>query len=215
LTPVRPETLAFIAPGLLHHLGNVLFTVQGNAQVWNGSGDPVRERTAILSAVERGAHTLRVLRCLLGDPAAAPVSATDLMGQLNELLRVPVREAHHALELRGSAFKVAKPAVVPVDPSDFCMVVVEAVRSLVGVVPTGVHGTVVLDLCGVSARNTTIRVLFQTPPGALPFPLAAGELLERMRSEDMHLRGRPKLLAHAMGIEIVFGTRGGLREAEV
>ncbi|MCC7062551.1 MAG: hypothetical protein IT456_07080 [Planctomycetes bacterium] len=214
MQPVRPETLAFLAPGLLHQLGNILFTVQGNAQAWNGAGDPSRERAAILHAAERGSHTLRVLRCLLGDPAALPAAANDLLQQLGELLRVPVREARHMLELRCSADESGAPAVA-VDPPDFCTMIVEAVRSLLAVVPAGVHGTVVLDLCSQTSRKTTVRVLFQPPSGALPFPLAGAELLERMRPSDLNLRGRPAVAAHAMGLEIVFGTRGGVREAEV
>jgi len=215
LQPVRPETLAFFAPGLLHQLGNILFTVQGNAQAWNGSGDPGRERAAILHAAERGSNTLRVLRCLLGDPAAMPAAAAELLAQLGELLRVPVREAHQTLELRCGAANGESAPSVAVDPADFCTMIVEGVRSLLAVVPQGVHGTVVLELCTQTSRKTTVRVLFQPPSGALPFPLAESELLARMRPSDMHLRGRPAVSAHAMGLEIVFGTRGGLREAEV
>ncbi len=211
MDPVRPDTLAFFAPGLLHQLGNVLFTIQGNAQVAPGGGaEAGREQKAILGAVERGADTLRILRCLLGDASTPPTGAGVLLGQLAELLRVPVREARHALDLRHSA---TKPSVL-VDASDFCIAVLEGVRVLVAILPTGVHGTIVLDLCDLGERHATVRVGFQPPAGALPFPLAKEELLMQLAAPRLRLRTQPTLRSHGMGVEMVFAGRGVHQEAE-
>lgn len=211
MEPVRPDTLAFFAPGLLHQLGNVLFTIQGNAQVARPDGaEAGREQRAILGAVERGADALRILRCLLGDAAAPPALAGVLLGQVAELMRVPVREARHSLDLRHSATKIP----VLVDPSDFCIAVLEGIRVLVAIVPTGVHGIIVLDLCDLGARHATVRLSFQPPSGALPFPLAVEELLVHLGATRLRLRGQPTLRSHGMGVEMVFAGRGAHQEAE-
>jgi len=206
LDPVRPDTLAFLAPGLLHQLGNVLFTIQGNAQTLGGADTAIgRELAAILAASERGGQSLRLLRCLLGDPSAGPAEASGLLTQLGELARVPLRELRHVLDLRHSARKVP----VFVAPSDFCIAVAEALRSLVLILPNGVHGTVVLDLCDQGPRHATVRVVFQPPAGALPFPLDVGDLLARYQTGQVRLHSRPAVTGHAMGLELVFEGRGG------
>lgn len=211
MEPVRPDTLAFFAPGLLHQLGNVLFTIQGNAQVSRQDGTEAgREQKAILGAVERGADALRILRCLLGDAAAPPALVGVLLGQVAELMRVPVREARHNLDVRHSAARIP----VLVDPSDFCIAVLEGMRVLVAILPTGVHGTIVLDLCDLGERHATVRVCFQPPSGTLPFPLAVEELLIRLGAARLRLRAHPTLRSHAMGVEMVFAGRGAHQEAE-
>jgi hypothetical protein len=211
LDPVRPDTLAFLAPGLLHQLGNVLFTIQGNAQTLadprDGGG---RERAAILAASERGGQALRLLRCLLGDPAAPPVQAGVVLTQLGDLLRVPLREVRQLLELRHTAAQTP----VFVAPTDFCIAVAEALRSLVTILPTGVHGTLVLDLCDHGPRHATVRVLFAPPAGALPFPLDVGELLARYATGQLRTHSRPVVRAHAMGLELVFPAAGGSQAAQ-
>lgn len=207
---VRPETLAFLAPGLLHQFGNVLFTIQGNAQSVGLGADNARERTAILGATERGGNALRVLRCLLGDGSQSPAPAGLLLGQLVELLRVPVREAQFTLEMRHSA----RQTPVLVDPLDFAKILVEAVRCLVGVLPTGLRGTVVLDLCDLAERHATVRVMFQPQAGGLPFPLPSAELQGRLDLAGLHLRSRPQLSTHGAGFEIVFAGRGVSQPAE-
>jgi hypothetical protein len=210
LDPVRPDTLAFLAPGLLHQLGNVLFTIQGNAQMLGGAEDTGRERAAILTAAERGSQAIRLLRCLLGDPAAPPTQAGVLLGQLAEMLRVPLREQRQMLELRHTA----RQTPVFVSPSDFCIAVAEALRALVTVLPNGVHGTLVLDLCDQGARHATVRVLFAPLAGALPFPLDVDELLARYTTGQVRTHSRPAVRPHAMGLELVFAGAGGSQAAQ-
>jgi hypothetical protein len=210
LEPVRPDTLAFLTPGLLHQLGNVLFTIQGNAQTLGSAEGTGRERAAILAAADRGGQAIRLLRCLLGDPAAPPVQAGVLLGQLGELLRVPLREARQMLDLRHSA----RQTPVFVSPSDFCIAVAEALRALVTILPTGVHGTLVLDLCDQGPRHATVRVLFAPPAGALPFPLDLGELLARYTTGQLRTHSRPAVRTQAMGLELVFAGAGGSQAAQ-
>lgn len=210
MEPARTETLAFLAPGLLHQLGNVLFTIQGNAQAAGSGGDADRERLAIVAAAERGAESLRVLRYLLGDAAAAPAPAAALLGQLAELARIPVREARHLLELRPLARQVP----LCVDPGDFCVAVLEALRSLVGILPTGLFGTLVLELSVADERQATVRVAFQPPSGTLPFPLALDELVGGLDRSRLGLRGRPEVRVASMGVELVFAGRAGSPPAE-
>lgn len=202
----RSETLAFLAPGLLHQLGNVLFTIQGNAQVAGfTSTDGNRERAAIAAATDRGAEVLRVLRCLLGDPSAVPVPAGGLLAQLADLARVPLREAHQTLEWRPDA--AAEPVLV--DPVDFCVVVLEAVRGIVALLPDGVSGAIVLGLRGGKEHRAAVAVAFQPPSGALPFPLPLAELVGRLDPARLGLRTRPAVRVDGMGLEIEFAARAG------
>ena len=211
MEPARPESLAFLAPGLLHHLGNVLFTIQGNAQALGTVDAPAsRELTAVLGAVERGAHALRVLRGLLGDPAAPQVDASTLLDQLGDLLRVPVREARQSFELRHSARRLP----VLVDPSEFCRTVVDLVQGLVAILPNGVQGTVVVDLFDQGEGHVTVRVAFQPPAGALPFPIATDELRLRLQQDVRRLRTVAKVSSHGMALDVVLLGRGGGRAVE-
>ena len=209
MDPVRPDTLAFLAPGLLHQMGNVLFTIQGNAQTMKDEASG-RERTAILAATERGSVALRMLRCLLGDPAAVPAQAGVLLSQLGDLARIPLREAQQLLDVRHSA----RQSPVFVAPSDFCIAVAEALCALVTILPTGMHGTLVLDLCEQGPRHATVRVLFQQRGGALPFPLDVGELLARYETGQLRKHSRPALRTHAMGLELVFSGSGGAQAVQ-
>jgi len=195
-----PHTLAFLAPGFVHQFGNLLFVVQGNAQALGQQGEGLRERGAILAAVERGGNALRVLRCLLGDPALAPAPADELLAQVGELLRVPLREARHALEL------VPADAAPHVEPRSFCAAVLEAVRGLVGVVPAGVQGTVALGPVAAAPHGVTVRVSFQVPAGTLPFPLASAEVAAALGGARPD--GWPDVRARGSGLELVFADRG-------
>lgn len=211
MEPARPESLAFLAPGLLHHLGNVLFTIQGNAQALGSADVPAsRELTAVLGAVERGAHALRVLRGLLGDPAAPQADASGLLDQLGDLLRVPVREARQSFELRHSARRLP----VLVDPSEFCRIVVDLVQGLVAILPNGVHGTVVVDLFDQGEGHVTVRVAFQPPTGALPFPIPTEDLRLRMQQDVRRFRTVAKVSSHGMALDVVMAGRGGGRAVE-
>lgn len=211
MQPARPESLAFLAPGLLHHLGNVLFTIQGNAQAFGPvDGAVSRELAAVLAAVERGSHALRVLRGLLGDPAAPQVDARSLLEQLADLLRVPVREARQSFELRQSA----RPLSVLVDPSEFCRTVVDLLHGLVAILPNGVHGTVVLDLFDQGEGHVTVRVAFQPPAGSLPFPIAVDDVRQRLQQDLQRSRSAARVSCHGMALDVVFGGRCVTRAAE-
>jgi hypothetical protein len=198
------DLLGFLAPGLLHHLGNVLFTIQGNAQVLGlGASETGRAKGAILRAAERGGQALAVWRHLLGDTTSAPVQAGVLLAQLAELLRVPVREAQHALDVRHGA----RQSPVLVDGALFSTVVVATARALIAAAPPGLGGSVVVDLCEQRPPVATVRVHLQPPAGALPFPVAGGALAAVVREAAARVRGRVQVRDHAMGVELDFPAR--------
>ena len=90
--------LAFLTPGLVHQFGNLLFTIQGHAM----HGAPTeleRARAAIGGACERGGTSLRLVRHLLGGGPPERGAAAAAIVQLGELLRIPVRESGHVLEI--------------------------------------------------------------------------------------------------------------------
>jgi hypothetical protein len=200
-----PETLAFLAPGLLHQLGNVLFTIRGNAEAAAFATDGgERQRLAIATAADRGAEALRVLRCLLGDAASAPVPAVSLLTQVAELARVPLREAKLALEV-----DLGSRTTVRVDPIDFYGVVFEALRGLVAVLPSGATGSIGLELVELADHRVAVGISFQAPAGTLPFPLPLKELAQRIAGTGSLLGGPPRVRADGHGLLVEFRTHPG------
>ncbi|MBL8735675.1 MAG: hypothetical protein JNL12_04550 [Planctomycetes bacterium] len=181
------DTISFFTTGLVHQFGNLLLTIQGNALAFGGdAASAERAREAILSASDRGALVLRLLRHLLGDPAAVTVDAHMLGEQLVELARVPVREARQVL-----VWVPQKNATqsCPVDMGEFVPLVGEALRSLVHEVPTGVQGTVTVAVAP-ALRDVHVLLRFEPVAGSLPFPLAldrlAGNVAATARQHGWH-----------------------------
>jgi hypothetical protein len=208
VTAGRPELLAFLAPGLLHQLGNLLFSIQGNAQVLDAAGDVPRCRTAILQATERGAATLSLLRSILGDPEGLPGSADTLLAQIAELSRVAVRESRHALELRPG------PPQPKVEAAPFVTLVLEGLRTLVALLPGGSRGTLVLRPVAAGA-DAGVWLGFEPVPGELPFPLPVDELRLRLEPIRAQLRPVPRVTTHGTGVLLAFVGCGAtwVREA--
>lgn len=177
------ETLAFVLPGLVHQLGNVLQTIQGHMLPVAGANLGDAQHT-VLQATARGGSSLELLRCLLGDPSSPAADPRALLGQIAELVRVPMRQAQQLLELRlpsGAPF-------ANVDSAAFVILLVETLRQLVAAVPRGVRGTITLELAGAPTGPIVVQAQFAGMAGDLPFPLPLAELQQTLRQRAQQLR---------------------------
>lgn len=162
------DLIGFVAPGLLHGLGNSLFAIQGHAQMLRGTGaDVSREKGAILTASEKAKHALDVIRYLLGDAASEqPPHAGILLRRLFDTMRVPMRE--NGLRVRFVDDEQADPPRV--DGVMLCQCVVQVLRTLAPDQPDGLQRTVLIEL----QRETNAVVVglrVEPDPACLPFPV--------------------------------------------
>jgi hypothetical protein len=164
--------LWFLAPGLVHQLGNTLFAVQGHAQVATATVDAA---PALLAAVDRGSDVLLCVRALLGD-AVEPVSLARLLSALGDLLRVPLREAGVRLELA-----VAATADIMVLPASLLQPVTGLVRHLLAA-SGGTAGAVAVT-AGPPLLPGQVSVRCLPRPGSLPFRCDAAGLAARLDRE--------------------------------
>lgn len=202
------ETLAFVLPGLVHEFGNVLQTIQGQmlSVADPNVGDAQR---AVLQATARGRASLEILRWLLGDPASPAADPVTLLEQVGELVRVPMRQAQHLLELRLPSAGRAH-----VDSADFVILVVETLRQLVAAVPRGVRGTMTLELAGAPAGPTVVHAQFAAMAGNLPFPLPLAELHQTLRLRAQQLRATASCQIRGQGIAWEWPARAMSRHHE-
>ena len=202
--------MSFVAPGIVHRLGNAMFTIQGHAQLLVGVGPEGRERRSILAAVERSARTLALMRALLGHQAGAAENAIELLALLGDVLGVPVRESGHTLTTRLPEDTDYR----GVDPGAFCPVVLEAVRVLIGVLPSGQVGRIELALVDGDGSEVVVQVRFTAKDGSLPFPLDTGEIEAALGRVLLAMRPRPALRIARSGFDIGFGGQAGNAPAE-
>lgn len=203
----HPDLVAFLTPGLVHQFGNLLFTIQGHALTL----DPDtlnRAKAATLTACERGAMTLRIVRHLLGDGALAHCDAGDAAQALAELLRTPVREEGHAFVLHPPMAGLG-----PVELGSFVGLVTAAVRELLRILPTGVPGSVELSLVHRPGA-VVVMVAFRGPAGRLPFPLASGEAAAKVAAMATSHGHRGEVRARGSNLELVLPAHSaGVLEA--
>lgn len=174
-----PELLAFLAPGIVHALGNSLFAVSGNAQFLSDQRQPTsRLRGVILGAVENAEHAVDLLRCL-SEPSGddrRPEQAGVLLNRLAPILRVPLRDRDLGLEIGHSSTET--PRSVAVRP--FVLAVAEATRLAHELLPRFVDGALHLDLCRQSRGSLDVVFEVRTRSQLLPFPLQFDAVAERM-----------------------------------
>lgn len=194
------ETLAFAAPGLVHRFGNAVFTIQGHAQLLDGDGPHTQKRDTILAAADRCAATLLVMRSLIGPVGDPPQDALSLLTALAEILRVPVREAGHVLELVAPT----KPVERLVDGGLFCSAVIETVRQFVAALPGGHSGTFELHLANAGRTTLGLAVTFRAKAGSLPFPLPVAELCAQLGRTALPAGERLRIREQAAGIAVTF-----------
>lgn len=212
---LHADTLAFVTAGLVHRLGNLIFTIQGHAQL---AGQEL-SRDTILAATERGGRTLAVVRTLLGPMVEPAADAAELLAILVDLVRIPVREAGHAI-----ACELPEPARFRgVQPGAFCPAVLETIRLLAQALPAGQAGTIRAALRddaahGIRGRGRdlglVVRVDWRAAAGELPFPLPVEELRAEL---DRNLAGgsfRPAVSTLDAGLELGFGASGSEARAD-
>lgn len=167
--PLSDAGLAFLAPGLLHQLGNQLFALQGFAQLMADDAGPLRER--MLAAVARSGEMLRVLRTALGDAAPVRLQLEAALEPLVDMVRVALRERGHQVQwsttLGGRS--------IPVDAGAVVAAVARGAHLLAGAVPDGMVGVFALVGDEIDDR-AVIRIRFTPAAGALPFPLTTDAL---------------------------------------
>lgn len=204
----NPETLSFLTPGLVHQFGNLLLSIQGNAQML-GSETDSRGVAAICTAVERGSASVEFLRYLTGEPAMGVLPIGTVLERLAELLRIPVREHDQAFDLRHGAG--ASPLV---DAGHTVVLTAEAVRRLVQLVPPGVKGKVVVAWEDTSPGATTVTIAFETPAGTLPFPLRDEGGLAELSLLAARRGSGVACSPVRMGLALRFPSRTAVRAAE-
>lgn len=170
-SPAR-DALWFALPGLVHQLGNALFAVQGHAMGLTRAGTGADQaQRGILGATERASGALAVLRCLLPDSADLPIPAHQLLTQIAELLRVPMRERGLRLELSPRDDSSKPGPDTPLAGAAAARRLVAGVHCLVAALPTGTRGTVQVSAARGSGAAMAVDVAFVPDPGTLPFPI--------------------------------------------
>ena len=173
MTTVPEQTSAdlaqFVAPGLLHRLGNSLFSIQGHAQMLRGTeAEIAREKGAIQKASEKALNALQIFRYLIAEPDAAPApQAGILLHRLCDYLRIPMRERGLSIQFEHGSSETP----VGVNGTTLCQVVVGMLRHLVGALPCGFEGRVTIDLVSQGPDGLTLSLRVETSPSFLPFPV--------------------------------------------
>jgi hypothetical protein len=162
--------LDFVAPGLLHALGNHLFAIQGSAHVLGMTKQTTRHRETILESCGKAEHALDVLRHAGPEDADPPhvEQAGILLMRLAEVCRVPLRERGVRLELGHSS----KDSPRRVDARTFIRAVCELLRCVALEVPACYSGELRLDLCEQQGAAVAVELSLRTDPGCLPFRIA-------------------------------------------
>ena len=170
VAPDWTELLALLAPGVVHQLGNVMFTIQGHAQLGAGAA---MEHDAILRAARRGSETVRLLRALLGDAVPIPVGLDTLLEQVAELVRVSLREQGRQLQLLPSEHPGAN---WNVDLHTTAPLLLLALQQFALALPP-VASVLTMRRCGAANESPRVRLAYVCGEGQLPFPLAGADLL--------------------------------------
>ncbi len=193
-TPAWGELMTLLAPGVVHQLGNVLFTIQGHAQM-GMVGEA--ERHAVLRATRRGSDTVRLLRALLGDPIPQPIDLDTLLEQVADLARVALREQGRRLELL--------PAVGvhlwSCDLHRTAPLLLLGLQQFGQAAPT-VASTLTIQRVGSQGEPPRIRFGHVTGSGELPFPVAGPDLLAAVAAAGRRLQVAVVASLRASGLEL-------------
>ena len=168
---VAAELIEFVAPGLLHGLGNRLFAIHGHAQMLRGGGEDVdKERGAILKASDAARQTLEVFRYLLGERAAdASPHAGKILCNLLGTISMSLRDHGLRVDLEEDVGDVP----VRADGVALCQCVVQVLRALAPEPADGLQRRVRVGV-QASDQGTPMLVFMITPGDAcLPFPADA------------------------------------------
>ncbi|MDA0934970.1 MAG: hypothetical protein O3C51_16090 [Planctomycetota bacterium] len=168
--PSDGELMAFLAPGLVHALGNHLFAIQGSAHVLKEGKAGLRERGTILEASNRAQQALDILR-LLATPDEEPASVEQpgvLLTQLAPLCAVPLRERglRHHLDFTSPR---SRPRGVPA--RRFVRAYLGLLQRVSEGLPPFVHGTLTTELKRQDQGSVTFEIAVEFAAHCLPFPV--------------------------------------------
>ncbi|MFM1872480.1 MAG: hypothetical protein RL398_1902 [Planctomycetota bacterium] len=163
------EAVGPLLPGIVHQLGNLLFTIQGNAHLHAGTP----EGDAIQRAAGRGAGIVTLLRGMLGDAIPQPVSADELLHMIVELTRVGLRERGCQLTV-GATPDAPSPSV---DLQRAAQMVLVCLQHFVQGLPAGTLGAVTVARVPVCSGAFRVRFGFVPAEDQLPFPVLNSDLV--------------------------------------
>lgn len=180
--------LRFLMPGVLHHLGNALFAIQGHSQsLGSETPDLEAEKAAILRGADQAHGAVRVLAHLSGETTGQPVQGGILMHRLCEIVRVPLREGGLRLHLQHSSPETPE----PVDGTVFCRTMTATLQAVLAALPTGFRGELGIDLAFQSTKFLDIRMRVRGDADTLPFPIYLDEVVQalspRLSEEDVEI----------------------------
>ena len=200
------DLLTFLMPGLVHGLGNALFTIHGHAELLGtGTAGPARGRDAILAAVAAARQRIEIMHLLTGPSVAgAHEQAGIVLNRLAEVLRVPLRDHHLVASVQHTSTET--PRNVPTGP--FVHGVAETVRLLVEAAPPGFQGSVVIDLVRQEAGEVTVHVFLDAEDGLLPFPAATPSVVSNLQ-RSLATAGVRAASEGPAGVRLVFRTDAG------
>jgi hypothetical protein len=163
----NPGLFEFLAPGLLHELGNAVFKIQGHAQAaalpGTGAGRALGE---VQKHAQQAKALLELVRCLVQDGAGVAMQCGVLLPQVCELLEVPLRG--HGLRVRFQHSSRQSPGSAPVATT--ARAVLGLARELARAVPIGFRGVLVVDL-QQQTPVIVLRLAVTGDPALLPFPI--------------------------------------------
>lgn len=205
-TSLRPgmpsSSVSFVAPGFLHLLGNVLFTVQGHALTMvEGDASGAAAKAAIEQASARGVAALGAMRALLGEPGQPPQCAGALFATMVELLRIPLRERRLGFRIAGEDGPAASRRV---DSQAFCNLLAEAVHHFAEAHPGSDPGVLELALGTNAVGAVTVHLEFEPGAGVLPFPARAAQWAETLGRAAVRCGWRSEVHAIGDGVELAF-----------
>lgn len=177
--------LEFLAPGLVHALGNQLFAIHAHAQVLGGDGGHLaRERRAIVDAVTRAERALECLRWFTEGPRRCAERIDRLVETLCNLCHVTLRERgiHARHEVVGGATRL-------VDAVPFARALVEVLRALVERMPPGVAGELALEVHEHGDDLVDVRVSLRVASASLPFPIDTSGVVDGLAGHVAEIGG--------------------------
>jgi hypothetical protein len=162
MSQISKDALWDVAPGVVHQLGNVLFTLQGRATLLpQGSG-----RDQMLDAVRRAQEAAQVLRWAIGDGLDQPVAAGSAVPRILDAMRTGYRERGIALQCTHASGDVA------VDPILLTRLLASACQAMTH----GFSGGSLTVQCREDQGMLWIGLEVLAASGALPFPIQGERL---------------------------------------
>jgi hypothetical protein len=173
----------------LHGLGNELFVLGGRLATLAGEPEQLaRGKAEAQRALDQIRGTLEVLKLLGCEPSSRGDRhpAMALLGQLVEVVRIPLRERGLRAELKPAS----APGRMHVDGARFAGIVVHGLLRTLARLPQGYLGTVVLAVVALDGGTIEFTLGVRAEASQLPFPipfdLVATELAQAWEGHGVH-----------------------------